>query len=103
MTVAQPTLNVQGGSPTTDDLLDTPLTELLAELDVELIEFTPSPDYPPCGYAIARGGRVGLRLPAGQNRWEREMVARSMIGSALRVPMPELPAPFELSEMSAAI
>jgi hypothetical protein len=86
----------------TDVLLDTPLPQLLADLGIELSE-RPAADLPPCGYAVVRGGSVALRMPEGQNRWEREMVARSMIGSALRVPLPELPEPFRLSEMSAAI
>lgn len=89
-------------TPTTDDLLDIPLPQLLADLGIELLE-RPAADVPPCGYAVIRGGSIALRMPVGQNRWEREMIARSMIGNALRVPMPELPEPFRLSEMPAAL
>jgi hypothetical protein len=75
---------------------------LLAEFDVELREYPPT-DLPPCGYAVVRGGRIGLRMPAGQSWKVRDMMARSMLGQALRVPMPPLPAPYRLSEMSAAL
>jgi hypothetical protein len=78
--------------------MDAPLPQLLAELDVELLE-RPADELPPCGYAVVRRGRIALRLPRGQNRWERDMIARSMIGDALRVPMPPLPAPYQLSEL----
>lgn len=93
--------NAQAGyssQPIPEYLLDTPLPRLLAELDVELVERPPA-DLPPCGYAVVRRGRIGLRLPVGQNWWEREMIARSMIGEALRVPMPPLPEPYELTEL----
>lgn len=86
-------------TPTTDHLLDTPLPQLLAELGVDLQE-RPAADLPPCGYARVEGRRIALRLPHGQNRWEREMVARAMIGDALRVPMPPLPEPYRLSELT---
>jgi hypothetical protein len=84
-----------------DYLLDTPLPQLLAELGVELEE-RPAERLPACGYAVVHEGRMALRMPTGQNRWEREMVARSMIGSAYSVPMPPLPAPFELTDLAAA-
>lgn len=84
-------------APSPDRLLDTPLPELLAELDVDLEE-RPATELPPCGYAVVRGERITLRLPRGQNRWEREMVARTMIGDALHVPMPPLPEPYQLTE-----
>jgi hypothetical protein len=104
MTLATPeaVVSVSRVSPLSADyLLDTPLAQLLAELGVELEE-RPAERVPTCGYAVVRNGHVALRLPTGQNRWEREMVARSMIGNAYRVPMPPLPAPFELTDASAA-
>lgn len=85
-------------APSPDYLLDAPLPQLLAELGVDLQE-RPAADVPPCGYAVVRGAQISLRLPQGQNRWEREMVARAMIGDALRVPLPPLPEPYRLSEL----
>ncbi|MEU4154783.1 hypothetical protein [Streptomyces antimycoticus] len=37
--------------------------------------------------------------PAGRPQAEWEIVARAMLGRALRVPMPELPSLYELTEM----
>lgn len=83
---------------TADHLLTAPLPQLYAELNVDVKE-RPADLLPPCGFAKLEDGRLLMRLPLGQNRWEREMVARSMIGEALRVPMPPLPEPYQLSEL----
>lgn len=89
-TLAQP--------PSPDHLLTAPLPQLYAELGVDVKE-QPADLLPPCGFVKLEDGRLRMRLPLGQNRWEREMVARSMIGEALRVPMPPLPEPYQLSEL----
>ncbi|MEU0783493.1 hypothetical protein ABZ341_18205 [Streptomyces sp. NPDC006173] len=89
----------QSKAPTTDRLLDTPLPQLLAELDVELVEsaitergFT--------GYAHQEDGRLLLAMRPGQPAVERDCVARALLGNALGVPMPDLPAPYRLSDLA---
>lgn len=89
----------RAASVTTADLLDTPLPQLLAELDVELVEsgitergFT--------GYAHQEDGRLLLAMRPGQPAVERDCVARALLGNALGVPMPDLPAPYRLSDLA---
>ncbi|MFD6490307.1 hypothetical protein [Streptomyces sp. NPDC060188] len=81
--------------------MDTPLPQLLAELDVELVEseitergFT--------GYAHREGGRLLLAMRPGQPALERDCVARALIGRALGVTMPPLPAPYKVTCLAAA-
>lgn len=79
-------------------LLDTPLPDLLAEFGVELD--TSSIDDPTfTGYMLVDHDRLLISLPAGRPDSEREIAVRSMLGSALRVPMPPLPAPFMVTEL----
>jgi hypothetical protein len=95
MTVSQGCSSPQG-KPSPDYLLDTPLPQLLAELDAEL-ELLPIDDEMICGVTEVRGGRIRLELSSLWPAPLRELMARSMLGEALRVPLPALPEPFAVT------
>ncbi|MFD6553746.1 hypothetical protein [Streptomyces sp. NPDC058398] len=79
--------------------MDTPLPQLLADLGAQLVESSIT-ERGFTGYISREGGRLLLAMRPGQPRAEREMLARAMIGRALRVPMPELPEPYQLSDLA---
>lgn len=83
---------------TTDHLLDTPLDTLLAEFGVEVSTMETDPGFTGGAYVRGNGTLLFVR-PAGRPEAEWEMMARAMLGRALRVPMPELPDLYELSEL----
>lgn len=97
MTLAQARRAPQ--SPTTDYLLDAPLGDLLAEFRVDVSETSKGGPRFTGGSYIRPNGTMLFAMPAGQNRWERQMIARAMLGQALHVPMPPLPAPYQLTEL----
>ena len=82
----------------TGRLLHAPLPRLLAELGVEVVELEAEPGFTGGAYVRA-DGRVLFVRPAGRPAAEWELTARAMLGAALRVPLPELPAPFQLTEL----
>lgn len=84
---------------TTDHLLDAPLSQLLAEFRVDVSELQVDEPKFTGGTYIRPDGTMLFAMPAGQNRWEREMIARAMLGQALHVPMPDLPEPYQLTEV----
>ena len=83
---------------TADHLLDTPLPQLLAEHNVDVSMIEAGPGFTGGAYVRADGSVLFVR-PAGRPDAEWEMVARSMLGRALRVPMPDLPSLYQLSEL----
>jgi hypothetical protein len=85
-------------SATADHLLDTPLPQLLAEFAVDVSVLETDPGFTGGAYVRADGSLLFVR-PAGRPEAEWEMIARSMLGQALRVPMPELPDLYELTEL----
>lgn len=87
-------------APSTAHLLDTPLPDLLTEFRVDVSELQVDEPKFTGGTYIRPDGTMLFAMPAGQNRWEREMVARSMLGQALHVQMPPLPAPYQLTELA---
>ncbi|WP_237533067.1 hypothetical protein [Streptomyces sp. SID685] len=88
--------------PSVDHLMDTPLSQLLAEfsVDVSILEaglgFTG-------GTYVRDDGSVLFVRPAGRPDVEWEMMARAMLGRLLRVPMPQLPEPYRLTVMRDGI
>ncbi|MEU5002056.1 hypothetical protein [Streptomyces sp. NPDC021622] len=48
------------------------------------------------GSAVRRDGSLLFVRPASRPAAEWDMMARAMLGAALRVPMPDLPEPYEL-------
>jgi hypothetical protein len=85
-------------SATVDHLMDTPLPQLLAEFGVEVSTLETDAGFTGGAYVRADGSLLFVR-PAGRPAAEWEMIARSMLGRALRVPMPELPGLYELTEL----
>ena len=83
---------------TTDHLLDAPLADLLAEFNVDVSVLEAEPGFTGGTYVRGDGSLLFVR-PAGRPSAEWDMMARSMLGQALRVPMPPLPAPYQLTEL----
>lgn len=83
--------------PMTDHLLDTPLPQLLAEFRVDVSELPIDDPGFSGGTYVRDDGSMLFAMRQGQPAAEREMIARAMLGEALRVPMPPLPAPYELT------
>ncbi|MBD9721937.1 hypothetical protein PV755_09355 [Streptomyces caniscabiei] len=96
-TVVADSLSGWGGI-TPDRLLDDPLDDLLAELGVDVATVDADPGF--TGGAVVRGdGSIRLVRPGGRPVAEWELVARAMLGKALRLPLPPLPASYELTEL----
>ncbi|WND20074.1 hypothetical protein [Streptomyces violaceus] len=71
-------------------LLDAPLLDLLAELDITLEESSiTDPEF--TGAAVVTRDRVVLSMRAGQPDGERDAVARALLGRVLNVPLAPLP------------
>ena len=76
--------------------MDAPLDQLLAEFGVEVSEVDAEPGF--TGGAYVRSDESLLFVkPAARPAVEWELMARAMLGTALRVPMPDLPAPYQLT------
>ena len=88
--------------PSTDYLLDAPLPQLLAEFRVDVSELPIEDHGFTGGTYIREDGSMLFAMREGQPAAEREMIARAMLGRALRVPMPELPEPYQLTLLAAA-
>lgn len=84
--------------PTPDHLMDAPLDVLLAEFRVDVSTVEADPGFTGGTY-VRRDGSVLFVKPAGRPAAEWEMMARSMLGAVLRVPLPPLPEPYQLTEM----
>lgn len=86
--------------PSVDHLLDAPLEALLAEFAIELsIVAIDEPGF--AGIAVVKEGRIRFILPAGRPTAEHDMMTRAMLGQTLHVELPDLPAPYQLSEFTA--
>lgn len=80
--------------PSADEILDTPLPQLLANLDVDVYDST-IPDRTFFGAVGQRkSGQLFLALPSGRSDFERDTTARYLLAQAFRVALPDLPAPF---------
>src|SRR5215470_7861470 len=97
MTLAEPA-RLTPPALSTDHLLDTPLGNLLAEFNVDVSVLEADPGFTGGAYVRSDGSLLFIR-PAGSPEVEWEIVARAMLGQALRVPMPELPDLYELTEL----
>lgn len=79
-------------------LLDAPLPELLAELDVTLDQSSiTDPSF--TGAAVVTQDRLILSMRPGQPDPERDAVARALLGRVLGVPLSPLPEPYRMSEV----
>lgn len=84
-------------TPTPAHLMNTPLDQLLAEFEVSVDELDCEPGFTGGAY-VRSGDRLFFVKPADRPVAEWELTARAMLGRALRVPLPDLPEPFELTE-----
>lgn len=82
----------------TDRLLIAPLPQLLAEHGVEVVEIEAEPRFTGGTFQRPDGSLLFVR-PAGRPVAEWEITARALLGRALRVALPPLPAPFEVTEL----
>ncbi|WP_435643837.1 hypothetical protein ACR9VJ_26280 [Streptomyces sp. H49] len=84
--------------PTPDYLLNTPLAQLLTEFGVRVSVLEVEPGFTGWACVQADGGMLFVR-PAGRPDAEWEIVARSMLGQALGVPLPPPPEPYRVTEL----
>lgn len=82
----------------TDRLLNAPLPQLLAKHGVEVVEIEAEPRFTGGTFQRPDGSLLFVR-PAGRPVAEWEITARALLGRALRVALPPLPAPFEVTEL----
>ena len=86
-------------SVTPDRILDTPLPQLLADLNVDLYDSTID-DRSFFGAVVQRkSGQLALAMPAGRSELEHDTVARYLLAQVFNVDLPKLEAPFVTSEM----
>jgi hypothetical protein len=79
-------------------LLDAPLPQLLAALDVELHDSSIT-DASFFGAVVERrDGQLILAMPGGRPAFEHDTVARYLLAQAFEVDLPQLPAPFVTSK-----
>ena len=79
---------------TVDYLMDAPLDDLLAKLDVEL-HASKITDRTFFGAVVQEnGGRLVLSMPPGRSEFEHDTVARYLLAQVFDVDLPELPEPF---------
>ncbi|MET9190131.1 hypothetical protein ABZX63_33430 [Streptomyces tendae] len=82
------------------NLLTSPLSDLLAEYGVEVVEVEADRRFTGGTFQRPDGSLLFVR-PAGRPVAEWEITARALLGRALRVALPPLPAPFEVTEVPA--
>lgn len=85
-------------TPTVDHLMDAPLDELLAEFGVDVSEIDAEPGFTGGAYVRGDSSLVFVK-PTSRPAIEWELMARAMLGTALHVPMPALPEPYQLTVM----
>lgn len=75
------------------DILDAPLSQLLAELDVELVDSAIT-DAGFFGALVERrdGSRI-LSMPVGRSAFERDTAARMLLAEGLGLDAPPVPSP----------
>jgi hypothetical protein len=80
-------------TPPSGSLFDTPLPQLLADLDVELVESSAIDDPTVTGYLVVRrDGHGVLAMPTGRPAFERDIAARVILAEAFDLPRPTLPS-----------
>jgi len=80
-------------------VLDAPLPDLLAELDVEIVPSSIT-DADFFGAVVQRkSGEVYLSMPAGRSELEHDTVARYLLAQVFDVDLPQLPEPFTTTEI----
>lgn len=88
-------------NPTPERLMNAPLDALLSEFDVDVTEIEADPGFTGGTFRRPDGSLLFVK-PAGRPVAEWELMARAMLGRALRVQLPPLPSLYELTELSAS-
>ncbi|MFG3127407.1 hypothetical protein ACGFZU_06855 [Streptomyces tendae] len=78
--------------------MNAPLPQLLAEYDVDVVVIEVAPGFTGGTFQRPDGSLLFVR-PAGRPEAEWEITARALLGRALRVALPPIPAPFEVTEL----
>ena len=78
---------------TASHIMSAPLPDLLAEVGAELVESAIDDDGFFGAVVECRDGRIVLAMPQGRPGWERDVIARSLLGNVLGVGLSPLPAP----------
>ncbi|MFL4947519.1 hypothetical protein ACJ6WE_09115 [Streptomyces sp. MMS24-I31] len=79
-----------------DRLLDAPLDDLLAELDVQLVDSTITDRAFFGAYLERRDGARVLSMPVGRPAWERDTAARMLLAEGLGLDAPPVPEQLEV-------
>ena len=80
--------------PSAVEILDTPLPDLLAGLEVELFDSSIE-DRTFYGAVVQRrDGQFLLSMPTGRSELEHDTVARYLLAQVFDVDLPQLPVPF---------
>ena len=95
MTVPEPCMIPQ--QKTSPDLLDAPLSDLLAAHRVEIVESSIAEAGFYGAYVETRDGSRLLSMPSGRSAFERDTAARMLLAEGLRLDAPPVPAPLEVS------
>jgi hypothetical protein len=86
--------------PSAGEILDTPLPDLLAGLEVELFDSLIT-DRTFFGAVVQRkDGQLLLTLPANRSEFETDTTARYLLAQAFDVDLPDLPPPFETTRLA---
>lgn len=81
------------------NLLECPLPQLLAELDVELVDSTITDAGFFGAFVERRDGSRLLSMPPGRPEFERDTVARMLLAQGLGLDAPPVPAPLAVSRV----
>ncbi|WP_328336789.1 hypothetical protein [Streptomyces violaceus] len=76
-----------------------PLPQLLAELDVELVDSSITDATFFGAFVEAPDGSRVLSMPTGRSTWERDTAARMLLAEGLGLDAPPVPAPLEVSRL----
>mgnify|MGYP001567923756 CR=1 FL=1 len=96
MTLVDERRHAPAASITPDRLLDAPLQDLLAELDVLLVDSSIR-DASFFGAIVERrDGQLVLAMPVGRSEFERDTAARMLLGEVLGVTVIPAPAPLRM-------
>ena len=86
-------------TPTVDHLMDAPLSQLLAECRVELVDSNIMDATFFGAYVERRDGSRILSMPTGRSAFERDTAARMLLAEGLGLGAPPVPAPLEVSRI----
>lgn len=86
-------------STTTDRLLDTPLPQLLAEMDVEIVDSSITDRTFFGAFVERRDGKRLLSMPSGRSAFEHDTAARMLLAEGLGLDAPPVPAPLAVSRV----